>query len=112
MRQFYVILLVLLCLTSCRTVRVCVPDRCQREECQNQSSFDSSQTAYDAEAEQSEYLHGFPWALGLTQPKVDFHTILNSSSESRIRIDARGCRPPPTSAFAVRVFAGHLRFCM
>ena len=80
---------------------MCVADRCQRDECLNLLSLDNNETAYEAEAEPSEYLHGFPCAIRVASPEVDFHTILNASSEPHSRIDARGCRPPPTSAFAV-----------
>jgi len=99
MRLLYFIFLALLCLPSCRTGTVCVPDRCQQDECLNLLSLDSNETAYEAEAEQSEYLHGFPYAIRVASPEVDFHTSLNASSDPHSRIDARGCRPPPTIAF-------------
>lgn len=80
---------------------MCVADRCQRDECLNLLSLDNKETACEAEAEQSDYLHGFTCAIRAASPEVDFHTSLNSSAEPHSRIDTRGCRPPPTGAFAV-----------
>lgn len=95
MRISYAILLVLLAQPSWRAESASPTNRTREADSIGVPAADDSLTACEAEAEETEYVHGSPCVPRNNQAERNFHTLLNASPTPVFPIDARGCRPPP-----------------
>jgi hypothetical protein len=101
MRISYAILLVLLAQPSWPVDAAAPKDRARGADSVGVPVTEDTLTAYEAEPEQSEYVHGVACVPRDAQAESDFHTLLNAAPTPVFPIDARGCRPPPLRLCAV-----------